>query len=241
MICHSAGTRWADRSSRPVASNSLYSPHVVFPVPLHSFMYLQLQNNYSDTMDIPPREKKRLHTTLATTSWTPCLCILGHKLLVELFNLADVFLNTWQNSNIDQHEPGLGVIPATYPDTARSRAHDTSRPPVQTQTRRPRRFPSHLPRQNAISLQSASPRPSRPDEIANSPSISSAYMTSAGLPNSLARRIAFSGISICGKRYIAPSAGWHDMPGRALKRSLINAERSLRFWCVRDVSSCQSS
>ena len=66
-------------------------------------------------------------------------------------------------------------------------------------------------------------------------------MTSASFPRFLASSTAFCGISILGKRYIAPSAGWHDMPGRLLNLSAMYSERSRRLLSVRLVSFSKSA
>jgi hypothetical protein len=71
------------------------------------------------------------------------------------------------------------------------------------------------------------------------PSKSNVHMTSGFLPLFSASLIAFSGISIFGNKYIAPSAGTHDIPGRELNRSLMYKERDLRLDKVVEVWDCQ--
>lgn len=67
------------------------------------------------------------------------------------------------------------------------------------------------------------------------------YITSAFFPLLSASSIARFGMSILGRRYMAPSAGTHDMPGSELNLSDMYFERDFRLLSVSDVWDFQRS
>lgn len=190
MIRHSAGTRPGDRAvGGGECFPRLYSP-------LYSVLCLsvfQFHNDYFDTMDI-------LQTRLQTLDQRihHAYAYLAINSLWN-FSILPTYSSTPERSMDQPSQPGS--LKRTYLDTAPSRAHDTFRPLARTRIQRRRKYPLHLPAPHQQTRFRAL------QQTRDSPSISSAYITSAGLPNSLALLIAFSGISICGNRYMAPSAG----------------------------------
>lgn len=152
----------------------------------------------------------------------------GHKVFVELLDLAHIVLDSWTKCGDSDMVGSFFLSKPGSSDSADSGGIYEALAPS---------FMSTSPR---LVLLLRSPAASQAGSL-DSPSKSKVYITSAFFPLFSASSIARLGISILGKRYIAPSAGTQLIPSNELNRSDMYFERDFKLDSVSEVWACQRS